>query len=204
MLNSIADYQLDQLKEIMNIGASHASTALSQMIKKKVSLTVPNAYVDEVQNINTYIKNKDQEVTAALLKIFGDANGSMFFMFNDESDFELSKLLISDFKNVKNVRELEISAVKEVGNILAGASLSAFAKFLDMNLLHSVSDVVVDTTDSIINSIVSEIGKTSGVALTFEVGFTIVGTDIKTRFFFFIDPNATASILKALDKKYKS
>lgn len=204
MGNSIENFQLDQLKEIMNIGASHASTALSQMVNKKVNLSVPNAYVDEIQNINKYIKHKNEEVTAALLKIYGDASGVMFFMFNDESDFKLSRLLVNGLSNSKGDKELEFSAIKEVGNVLAGASLSAFSKFLDMSLLHSVSDVVTDTTDSIINSVVAEIGKTSGVALVFEVGFDVVGVDIKTRFFFFIDPRATSTILKALDDKYKA
>lgn len=202
MAQKIDDFQLDQLKEIMNIGASHASTALSQMIEKKVDLSVPRAYVDEIQNLNKFIENKDEEVTTAILKIYGDAGGVMFFMFTNGNEAKIAKVLIGNVKNEKERKELEMSAVKEVGNVLAGASLSAFSKFLDMNLLHSVSDVVVDTVDSIMNSVVIEIGKTSGMALIFEVKFIIKELDVETKFLFFIDPSATAKILEAIKNKY--
>ena len=71
-----------------------------------------------------------------------------------------------------------------------------------MNLLHSVSSIVVDTIDSIINSVVSEIGKSSGMALVFEVDFAIKTNNIKTKFLFFIDPVATEKILEAIKGKY--
>jgi len=203
MTQKINDFQLDQLKEIMNIGASHASTALSQMINKKVDLSVPRAYVDEIQNLNKFIENKDEEVTTAILKIYGDAGGVMFFMFTSGTEAKITNILIGNVQNDKERKELEISAVKEVGNVLAGASLAAFSKFLDMNLLHSVSDVIVDTIDSIMNSVVAEIGKTSGMALIFEVKFIIKEIDVETKFLFFIDPGATGKILDAIEAKYK-
>jgi len=202
MSQKIDAFQLDQLKEIMNIGASHASTALSQMVNHKVDLTVPKAFVDEIQNIGNFIENKDQEVTAALLRIFGDASGVMFFMFAGGDESKLAELLVGDISNESEKKELQNSAIKEVGNVLAGASLTAFSKFLDMNLLHSVSNIANDTIDAIINSIVAEIGKTSGVALVFEVDFDIKEAGISTKFLFFIDPGATEKILDAIKTKY--
>jgi len=203
MSQQITEFQIDQLMEIMNIGASHASTALSQMIEKKVDLSVPRAHFDEIQNLNKFIENKDEEVTTAILKIYGDAGGVMFFMFTSGNEAKIVNVLIGKTKNENERKELELSAVKEVGNVLAGASLAAFSKFLDMNLLHSVSDVVIDTAESIMNSVVIEIGKNSGMALIFEVKFIIKELDVETKFLFFIDPNATSKILAAIENKYK-
>lgn len=196
------EFQIDQLKEIMNIGASHASTALSQMINKKVDLSIPSAYFDEIQNLNKFVKNRDEEMTAAILKIYGDASGVMFFMFSSGDESKMAEALVGIVEDESERKELELSAVKEMGNVLAGASLSAFSKFLDMNLLHSVSDVVVDTVDSIMNSIAIEIGKNTGMVLIFEVKFIIKELNIETKFLFFIDPAATAKILTAVEGKY--
>ncbi len=198
----IDDLQLDQLKEIVNIGASHASTALSQMINEKVDLTVPEAYVDEIHNINKYVKGKTEEVVAALLKIYGDASGVMFFMFDQGDEQKLAKTLVRGLIDEKNRKELEMSAIGEMANVLAGASLTAFSKFLNMNLLHTVSNIVVDTVDSITNSVAVEIGKTTGRALVFQVNFEINKIGVKTNFLFFFDPSATKKILEAIKNKY--
>ncbi|MBU4217220.1 chemotaxis protein CheC [Candidatus Parcubacteria bacterium] len=203
MQQRIDEFQIDQLKEIMNIGASHASTALSQMIHKKVDLSVPRAYVDEIQNLSKFIENKDEEVTTAILKIYGDASGVMFFMFSDGDESKIATILMDDVDCAGSQKELEVSAVKEVGNIMAGASLSAFSKFLNMSLLHSVADVVVDTADSIMNSVAVEIGKVSGVVLIFEVKFNIKELNVGTKFLFIVDPAATAKLLAAIEDKYK-
>jgi len=204
MNHQLNEFQLDQLKEIVNIGASHASTALSQMINKKVGLTVPKAYIDKIEKVGKMIPSGDEKITAALLKIFGDANGVMFFMFTNGCDVKLAKLLTKNTNETGVMTEMELSSIKEVGNVLAGACLSAFSKFLNMNLLHSVSNIAVDSISSIINSVAIEVGKNTGEALIFEVDFDIKEEDISSHLFFFIDPRATDKILDAIEKKYSS
>jgi len=78
MLNKLNEFQLDQLKEIMNIGASHASNALSQMVKQKVGLTIPYAYVDTAHNIKQYINNPQEKTKATLIKVSGDIDGLIY------------------------------------------------------------------------------------------------------------------------------
>lgn len=194
---------LDQLKEIVNIGASHASTALSQMVKETVMLNVPKAYVGKIEEISSMVeKGSGEKVTATILNIYGDANGIMFFMFVGGSDMKLAKLLTKQENTDGILTELEISALKEVGNILAGACLSAFSKFLDMNMLHSVSEVIIDTSESILNSLASEIGTSADSSLILEVDFSIPGANIDTSLLFFIDPRASEQVLAAVKSKY--
>ena len=97
--------------------------------------------------------------------------------------------------------EFDISVLKEVGNILAGASLTAFSKFLDINMLQSVSEAITDMLGSVVNSVMAEIGKTTDAALIFKVKFEIESEDIGPELFFFIDPRTTEEILETTDKK---
>ena len=39
------NFQLDVLKEIGNIGAGHAATALSQLLAEPITMTVPNVSI---------------------------------------------------------------------------------------------------------------------------------------------------------------
>jgi chemotaxis protein CheC len=197
----ITGFELDQLKEVVNIGASHASTALSQMIDKRIKITVPEAYVDRVEKISKFIGDGREVVTAVLLKVLEDAQGMMIFVFPRGSDLKLARLIEDRHSESEILDELDRSALKEVGNILAGASLTAFSRFLDVNILHSVSEVVTDMLAPIVNTIITEISHTSNIALIFKVDFEIVGADIKTSLFFFVDPKTTAKLLELTKKK---
>jgi len=199
--NKIEEFQIDQLKEIMNIGASHASTALSQMVNQSVSLTIPFAYIDTVDNIDKYFDKFNEKVSAALINVFGDVSGLMYFLFSYNNERKLVELLLANV-NEEDKKDLEESVIKEVGNILAGASLSAFSKFLDMNLLHSVSKVMVGELSEIVKKVSTEVIGDTGTALMFQIDFNIKEKEISTNFMFFIDAIATQKLLDALKLKY--
>lgn len=200
--NNMTSFELDQLKEVINIGASHASTALSQMIHKRVTLNVPEVFVDQVENIIKYIGNEQEVVTAVLLKVLGDAPGIMTFLFPRGSDNDLIRLLTGkERKPGKILDDYEVSVLKEVGNILSGASLNAFSKFLNINIVQSVSEIATNMLGAIINSVMAEIGQTSEKALIAKVNMTVEGEGIKTQLFFFIDPESTMKILRMTAQK---
>lgn len=198
----ISSFELDELKEVINIGASHASTALSQMISKKVTLTVPEVVIDKVENIIKYIGNEKEVVTAVLLRVLGDAPGMMTFFFQKSSEENLIKLLTKKEKKAgSQLDEFEMSALREVGNILSGASLTAFAKFLNINVVHSVSEVTTNMLGAIINTVMAEMAQTSEVSMIAKVNMTVEGENVKTQLFFFLDPGSTSKILEMTDQK---
>lgn len=199
----ISPFQIDQLKEIMNIGASHASTALSQMVEQPVDLTVPSAHIDTIDNIEKYFANPNDQVRAVLIKVFGDINGLMYFLFSHKNEQKLIDLLLYYIKDKKIKKELEASVVEELGNVLVGASLTAFSKFLDLSLLHSFSKVFRGSLIDVVKKVGVEVVGEKGVALMFEIDFSISGEqNIDTNFMFFIDAKATETLLHALKLKY--
>jgi len=167
-----------------------------------VTITVPEVLVEKVENISKFIGNEDEVVTAVLLKVLGDAPGVMIFLFPKGSDGDIIKLLTNKpRKNTKKLDDFEQSALKEVGNILSGASLTAFAKFLNINVIHSVSEIVTDILGAVINSLMAEIGRNSSVALISRVDLMVPEDNIKTSLYFFIDPQSTSKILELTGKK---
>lgn len=202
---SITPFELDQLKEVVNIGASHASTALSQMVDKRVSISVPEVMIDKVENVAKLIGKEKEIITGILLRILGEAPGYLMFIFpHDKSTSDFISLITKKHNTPeKTLNEFDISVLKEVGNILAGSALSAFSKFLDLSMIHSVSEAVTDMLGSVINTLMAEIGQTGSDVLLFKISFGVSSESINTEFYFMIDPKASQKVLESTGKKIK-
>lgn len=200
----ITSYELDQLKEIVNIGASHAGDVLSKMVGKKVTLTVPEAKIDEVPSLVKYIGDVSKKATAVNIKISGDTVGMMLFIFPGNSGHKIAKLITND-KNDENeeVDRKDMSALREVGNILAGSYLSAMAQFLKINLLYSVPKVHTDTLCFIIDEIVNqeEISDID-IFLLFKVSLTICDENTEAQLYMLSDSKFTSKILEITKKAF--
>lgn len=202
----MTDFEIDQIKEVMNIGVSHASTALSKILDKRVTISVPEAIIDSVDKVSDIIGNEKDLGTAVLMSVTGVAPGVMTFIFPHSGDrsgaVNLIEMVTKDrISDPKSLSDYEVSVIKEVGNILAGSLLSAFSKFLSFELKQSISEVITDSLGAIINSIAAEIGTQSDIAIVFKVAFKIEGEENSPELFFFIDPVATSKILNSTKTK---
>ena len=202
MSKPLSDFQKDQLIEVVNIGAGNSSTALSQMVGKKVNINVPEAFVGKIEEASKFIGEIEKIMTVVLLKILGDAPGIMLLMFPPESALNLAGLLTRARKrDIRVLDEIDRSALREVGNILAGASMTSLSKFLNMNVLQSVPETATDMLGSVVDSILAETGKSSDVVLIFKVDFDVEGEKIEGNLFFLFDPKATNRILEETKKQ---
>ncbi len=200
----LSNLEKDKLTEVVNIGAGNASTALSQIIHKTVNIKVPETFVGPIEKVHQFFGESEEIMTAILLKILGDAPGVMLLMFPPKNAMILAGFLTQGHKkDLKVLDELDRSALREVGNILAGASLTALSKFLNMNILQSVPETATDMLGAVMETILSEIGKKSETVLVFKVDFKIEGDSVSGNLFFIFDPQATTKILDATKRKIK-
>ena len=102
-LEKLDDVQFDVLKEIGNIGAGNATTALSTMLNVKMDMSVPNVALIQFKDISTIIGSEDQTVVGILLGLEGDIDGMMMFIFDTKSAHHLVNSLM--FQNDAEVDE---------------------------------------------------------------------------------------------------
>lgn len=69
---------MDILKEIGNIGAGHAATALSTLLNKKIDMSVPDVKIVSFDEMIDMAGGAENVVAGVFLRIEGDAPGSMF------------------------------------------------------------------------------------------------------------------------------
>src|SRR3954463_15604322 len=123
-LRSLKAIQLDALREVANIGAGHAATALSQMIGETIMISVPTINVAKLEDVPPQVADPDEPVAAVLMHMMGDLTGRTLLVFPRRTALLLAELLQrrptdGPDADTKEFTEMDQSAIKEAGNILS-------------------------------------------------------------------------------------
>ena len=163
-LEKLEDSQFDVLKEIGNIGAGNATTALATMLNIKVDMSVPNVALLPFDNISSFIGSEEQTVVGILLEIQGDIDGMMMFLFDMKSAHHLVNSLMmrdvhQDENGMADFSEMEMSALNEIGNIVSASYLSALSGLTGMKMVSSVPALSIDMLGALLSVPAIEFGK---------------------------------------------
>lgn len=137
-MQSLTDVQRDALREVANIGAGHAATALSLMTGVKIMISVPTITVAPLRLLGPSIAAADDRLAMVPMELSGNLSGLAVLVFPLSTAHSLSGLMLrrAPVHDV-DLTELEASAIKEAGNILAGAYMTALSEFMGMQLMVS-------------------------------------------------------------------
>lgn len=164
--------KLDILRELGNIGAGNATTALSQMINQKIDMGVPQAKVLEFKEISDTIGGEETPVVGILLDLDGDVQGMMMFVQEQASAHNLVNILMGkEIGGFEEFTEMDLSALKEIGNIIAGAYLSSLSMLTNLKIISSVPYMAIDMAGAILSVPAIEFGKVGDKALLIQTGF---------------------------------
>lgn len=195
------EVQLDTLKEISNIGMGHAATALSQMIGQRITLRVPRVSVTEIKEVPDRLGGAEALMVGITLQILGDARGSIMLLFPQESAHRLLCSLLNREERGLVMNELTVSALKEVGNILASAYLSAIGNLLHKTLIPSVPMLAYDMAGAVADYVLIDLSQGGDLALMVETDFSAGADDarcIRGHFFLMPDPQTLDIFLRMI------
>jgi chemotaxis protein CheC len=77
----LTDLQVDALKEVANIGAGHAATALSQLLGTTIRLEAPRAEVIQFQDLHRRIA-QGRTLAIVHVRVSGDVPGRLVVLFD--------------------------------------------------------------------------------------------------------------------------
>ena len=145
--------QIDALREVANIGAGHAATALSQMTDRRVMISVPQINIVRLEEVPDLLGGPQDVVAAVLMHMLGDLTGRTLLLVPEAVGRRLCDLLLRRAPGTtKEYGVLEQSCLKEAGNILSGAYMNALSDFMGMLLLPSVPSLVVDLAAAVLTT----------------------------------------------------
>ncbi|WP_100373185.1 chemotaxis protein CheC [Bacillus sp. FJAT-45037] len=203
-LSQLKPFHLDILKEIGNIGAGNAATSLSTLLQKKIDMNVPKVRVVHLQELSEQVGGADTEVAAIFLRIAGDAPGSMFYLSTlQQAEGLISSLIGNEEFSLKTppFDSVGLSALQEVGNILAGSYLSALADFTGLNLQPTVPGLGIDMVGAILSYGLGPLSEAGDYALVIDTHIREVGQtseETSGHFFLLPDPESFQVIFQSL------
>jgi chemotaxis protein CheC len=143
--------QLDVLREIGTVGSGSGATALSQLLGKRVSITVPQVslFAGEKVSPSSFLMQPEDIGLAVDLKILGELRGGMLALYSQKSALMMIDILMKrPIGSTQLLNLLEASALSESSHILAGAYLNAVAQMLSLhNMMLSIPQTIVDRMD---------------------------------------------------------
>lgn len=179
--DELSPIEFDCLREIGNIGSGSAASALSQMLGKNIEMHVPDVRVLDYQSVIDEMGGPEKVITAILVLINGDINGMMMFLLEDT----FAEVVLSTFLGKENVKLVELdecdySAIKEMGNIMAGSYLGALSSLTGLTIDMSVPSMNIDMMGAIMNAPMIEFSEVGDKVLFINDGFIIDEVDIKS------------------------
>ena len=189
---------VDVLREIGNIGAGNATTAIANMLNLKIDMSVPQVELMPVEKIGTAIGSEDEVIVGIMLGVEMDIEGSMMFLMDMHSAHHLvNQLMMRDYNYCEDFDEMDLSALKEVGNIIAGSYLSALSGLTNLSISPTVPFVTIDMAAAILSVPAVMFGMMGDNALLIKTEF---GDTVDMNGFFILmpDEDSFAKILTSL------
>jgi chemotaxis protein CheC len=201
-LRTLKAIQLDALREVANIGAGHAATALSQMIGETIMISVPLISVARLEDVSPDVAAPDEPVAAVLMHMMGDLTGRTLLVFPKPTASRLASILLRKPESPADAEftEMEQSALKEAGNILSCAYMNALSDFMGMMLLPSPPSLAVDMSAAVLTTAYLQFGSEKDFVVAIESEFMMTNTHERLRGFFLLlpDPASLQAILHAV------
>ena len=195
--------EFDVLKEISNIGAGNATTAISTMMNLKVDMQVPVIKFLEFKELAEVIGGAENLVVGILLALQSDIDGMMMFVMEKKAAEEIVNNILpgagtGEPGGERDFTEMELSVLQELGNIIAGSYLSAISSLTNMCITSSVPYISVDMAGAILSVPAIEYGKVSDKALLIQSEFGDKSMQVDGYFILIPTLDAFEKIFKSL------
>ena len=165
--DELSSLELDALKEIGSIGTGNAATALSSMIGKQVRIEVPEVRIMGYNEAIEWIGGPEEITAGVLVKIGGQISGIMLSVQQlDFVNLVLGSMLYKCVEDYDELREMECSALIEVGNIMISTFINALSGLAGINIELPVPAFTVDMQGAIMAVPMAEYGGQSDYIMT--------------------------------------
>lgn len=203
-LEKVNNMVIDVLKELGNIGAGNAATSLAKMLNLKIDMDVPRVRILKFQDVAGIIGGEENLVIGVYFDLEGDLEGSFMFLLDNDSALNLLNMMMP--MEFTGFDEMTTSALKEIGNILSAAYISALADLTKLDIAITVPSLSYDMAGAILSVPAIKFGEVSDEILIVENDFfeSADKSDVITGYFLLI-PNLDSyeTLLGSLGVQYE-
>jgi len=157
MITRLSKLEADDLKEAGSIGAASASTALSKLINRPIEVSTTKLQLMNLDDIPSLVGGPTILSVGTLFEIVGDLKGALLLLASKKTTMCLADMVQGRrVGTTKFMSEMDKDAIKEVGNILVGAYMTALAELSGLNILESIPKLEINNVPAIISDVIKE------------------------------------------------
>ena len=191
--------ELDVMKEIGSIGTSHAATSLSKMLQKEIRISIPQVRVLGYDEAVDQIGDVESLASAPLVKMTGDVDGLMLFLFNlDFANTVLDRVIGESYHRFEEMDQLAYSALTEIGNIIICSYINAFSQLVNVDIDLSVPSATVNMLGAILTVPIAEYGYDTDKLMYCNADFVMDGKQLSAWLLMLPDIPSLNNILEKL------
>ena len=196
---ALSELQLDALREISSIGASHAATALSELVSRTIRISVPAIEVISVTEIASVFGGPEQIVGAVFAPLTGEIEGGVLFMVSPEGIQSIAQLLGAGPIPVEDLAKAKTAGVLvEAVRTLIDSYLQAVSEMTGLEAGASGVSWAYDMAGALFDAMAAETGMRADHAVLVRTAFLDTDRSVDAAFFFVPDPDSLAAILDRL------
>lgn len=196
----LTSMKLDILREIGNIGAGHATAALSVMLNSNLRMEMPVVKFVDFNELADMVGGPEALVVAVLTHFTGGIEGMILFILELEEAKNLAGMMLSKTypKGFGGFDDMDKSVFKEIGNILMSSYISSIGTLTNQNLRMDPPAICVDMAGAVLSLPISELGQVDDQALIIDSKFLDNNRPINGFLMFVSDEESSDSIFKSL------
>ena len=180
--DELSSLELDTLREIGSIGTGNDATALSQLIGRKINITFPEVRIMGYNEAIEWIGGAEEITAGVLVRISGEINGIMLSVQQMEFvNLILETMLGESIQDYSTLKEMEKSALVEIGNIMISTFINAMAGLCGISAELTVPAFTVDMQGAILAVPMAEYGGQSDYIMTIGANFICDGKQVPCR-----------------------
>jgi chemotaxis protein CheC len=177
--DELNDMHIDVLREIGNIGAGNAASALADILNEKVGISLPKVRITEFDTAVNALGGAETMTVGVLVNFCGDANGMIMFLLNmNDASAIMSILMQEDDEAEGQLSELKLSAIKEIGNILASSYINSISLLTGLEIRISVPYMAIDMAGALMSVPIIEFGSIGDKVMFIEECFSVEENNI--------------------------
>jgi two-component system, chemotaxis family, sensor kinase CheA len=188
------------LEDVHNNGAIQASLSLSQFTGQEIRVSFPESRLVPIKDVADQLGGEENAVGGIYVGVKGDLTGGLLLVLPEANLLSMDDLLHGRPEGTtRDPSGLDISALSEMGNILACCFINAMADSDRLNVTADVPEISIDMCLSVVDSVLARFNQPGDKILLTEAVIYGKGLeDVVCHQILFLEPDSLLRLMDAL------
>ena len=197
--DTLNDLQLDVMREIGNIGAGNACTALSVLLGTTIDMSVPRVQLLGYESTAEHLGGNDTMVIGLWVEINGDLEGMLVHVVEKRfAERIINTFYAKEIENIASLDEMDSSVLNEMANITSGAYANSIASLTSLFVNIGTPNQVPGKVSDIMRLPLTQFVKPGEQVLVVDEVFTIDDEHISSNMILALESDSLEKLFERL------